>query len=43
MALDLRSSIAVEVRARIVYERLINFCDDAGTKDAPAVTRELRI
>src|ERR687892_2009063 len=25
---DLRSNIAAEARAKIVYERLINFCDD---------------
>ena len=31
---DLRSNIAAEARAKIVYERLINFTDDAGTKDA---------
>jgi len=31
---DLRSNIAAEARAKIVYERLINFCDDAGTNDA---------
>jgi Mn-containing catalase len=31
---DLRNNIAAEARAKIVYERLINFCDDAGTKDA---------
>lgn len=31
---DLRSNIAAEARAKIVYERLINFCDDVGTKDA---------
>ena len=31
---DLRSDIAAEARAKIVYERLINFCDDPGTKDA---------
>jgi Mn-containing catalase len=31
---DLRSNIAAEARAKIVYERLINFCDDAGTIDA---------
>jgi Mn-containing catalase len=30
----LRSNIAAEARAKIVYERLINFTDDAGTKDA---------
>ena len=27
---DLRSKIAAGARAKIVYERLINFCDDAG-------------
>ena len=31
---DLRSNIAAEARAKIVYERLINFCDNSGTKDA---------
>lgn len=31
---DLRSNIAAEARAKIVYERLIDFCDDAGSKDA---------
>ena len=29
---DLRSNIAAEARAKIVYERLINFCDDPGSK-----------
>ena len=40
---DLRSNIAAEARAKIVYERLINFCDDAGTKDALQflITREI--
>jgi len=40
---DLRSNIAAEARAKIVYERLINFCDDAGTKDALQflMTREI--
>src|SRR6201992_1541764 len=40
---DLRSNIAAEARAKIVYERLINFCDDAGSKDALQflVTREI--
>lgn len=40
---DLRSNIAAEARAKIVYERLINFCDDAGTKDALQLlmTREI--
>jgi Mn-containing catalase len=28
---DLRSNIAAEARAKIVYERLINFTEDAGT------------
>jgi Mn-containing catalase len=31
---DLRSNIAAEARAKIVYERLINFSDDPGTIDA---------
>jgi len=40
---DLRSNIAAEGRAKIVYERLINFTDDAGTKDALQflMTREI--
>jgi Mn-containing catalase len=40
---DLRSNIAAEARAKIVYERLINFCDDACTKDALQflMTREI--
>src|SRR4051812_7168907 len=40
---DLRSNIAAEARAKIVYERLINFCDDAGSKDALQflMTREI--
>ena len=40
---DLRSNIAAEARAKIVYERLINFCEDAGTRDALQflMTREI--
>jgi Mn-containing catalase len=40
---DLRSNIAAEARAKIVYERLINFCRDVGTKDALQflMTREI--
>ena len=40
---DLRSNIAAEARAKIVYERLINFYEDAGTKDALQflMTREI--
>jgi Mn-containing catalase len=40
---DLRSNIAAEARAKIVYERLINFCDDQGSKDALQflMTREI--
>jgi Mn-containing catalase len=40
---DLRSDIAAEARAKIVYERLINFCRDSGTKDALQflMTREI--
>lgn len=43
MDVDLRSNIAAEARAKIVYERLINFCDDAGSKDALQflMTREI--
>lgn len=33
-ACDLRSNIAAESRAKIVYERLINVTDDPGVKDA---------
>jgi len=42
-SIDLRSNIAAEARAKIVYERLINFCDDPGTKDALQflMTREI--
>lgn len=40
---DLRSNIAAEARAKIVYERLINITDDAGIKDALRflMTREI--
>jgi Mn-containing catalase len=40
---DLRSNIAAEARAKITYERLINFCDDPGSKDALQflMTREI--
>src|SRR5436853_2852416 len=40
---DLRSNIAAEARAKIVYERLINFTSDAGTRDALQflMTREI--
>src|SRR3954465_12929725 len=40
---DLRSDIAAEARAKIVYERLINFCRDSGSKDALQflMTREI--
>lgn len=40
---DLRSNIAAEARAKIVYERLINITDDAGVKDALGflMTREI--
>src|SRR4029079_10973552 len=40
---DLRSNIAAEARAKIVYERLLNFCRDAGSKDALQflMTREI--
>jgi Mn-containing catalase len=40
---DLRSNIAAEARAKIVYERLINFADDQGTIDTLQflMTREI--
>jgi len=40
---DLRSNIAAEARAKIVYERLIDFCDDPSSKDALQflMTREI--
>src|ERR1700678_2192619 len=40
---DLRSNIAAEARAKIVYERLIGFTDDAGSKEALQflMTREI--
>jgi len=40
---DLRSNIAAEARAKIVYERLINCTDDPGVKDALTflMTREI--
>src|SRR6202789_4404021 len=43
LAVDLRSNIAAEARAKIVYERLINFTDDQDTKQALQflMTREI--
>ncbi|WP_025869547.1 manganese catalase family protein [Methylobacillus glycogenes] len=40
---DLRSNIAAEARAKIVYERLINITEDPGVKDALTflMTREI--
>jgi Mn-containing catalase len=40
---DLRSDIAAEARAKIVYERLIKGCDDAGVRDTLTflMTREI--
>ncbi|MFM0023531.1 manganese catalase family protein [Paraburkholderia azotifigens] len=40
---DLRSNIAAEARAKIIYERLIGVTDDAGIKDALGflMTREI--
>jgi Mn-containing catalase len=40
---DLRSNIAAEARAKIVYERLIDFCEDAESIDALKflMTREI--
>ena len=43
LAVDLRSNIAAEARAKIVYERLIGFTQDKGTKEALQflMTREI--
>ncbi len=40
---DLRNNIAAEARAKITYERLMDFCDDPGTLDALQflMTREI--
>ncbi|MBN8875458.1 MAG: manganese catalase family protein [Rhodospirillales bacterium] len=40
---DFRSNIAAEARAKIIYERLINLCDDPGVNDALGflMTREI--
>lgn len=40
---DLRSNIAAEARAKIIYERLINLTDDPGVKEALGflMTREI--
>ncbi|EJL85147.1 Mn-containing catalase [Pantoea sp. RIT-PI-b] len=40
---DLRSNVAAEARAKILYERLINLTDDVGVKDALGflMTREV--
>jgi Mn-containing catalase len=40
---DLRSDIAAEARAKLVYERLIKFCNDAGARDTLGflMTREI--
>ena len=43
LAVDLRSNIAAEARAKIVYERLIGFTQDKGSKEALQflMTREI--
>lgn len=43
LSVDLRSNIAAEARAKIVYERLIGFTDDVGTQEALQflMTREI--
>ena len=40
---DLRSDIAAEARAKVVYDRLIKLCPDAGARDALTflMTREV--
>jgi Mn-containing catalase len=43
MEVDLRNNIAAEARAKITYERLLDFCEDPGSKDALMflMTREI--
>jgi Mn-containing catalase len=43
LEVDLRNNIAAEARAKIVYERLMNFTSDAGTREALQflMTREI--
>lgn len=43
LEVDLRSNMAAEARAKIVYERLLDYTDDPGTKDALKflMTREI--
>ena len=43
LEVDLRSNIAAEARAKIVYERLLDFTEDPGTKDTLQflMTREI--
>jgi len=43
LGVALGSNIAAEARAKIVYERLIDFCDGSGSKDASQflMTREI--
>jgi Mn-containing catalase len=43
LAVDLRSNIAAEARAKIVYERLISFTEDSGSRQALQflMTREI--
>jgi Mn-containing catalase len=40
---DFRSNIAAEARAKVIYERLLNLCDDPGVNDALGflMTREI--
>ena len=43
LEVDLRSNIAAEARAKIVYERLMNYTDDPGSQGRPQflMTREI--
>lgn len=43
LEVDMRNNIAAEARAKITYERLLNFCEDPGSKDALMflMTREI--
>ena len=39
---DLRSNIAAEARAKIVYERLINFCRELWHEGCPPISDDAR-
>ena len=42
LEVDLPNDIAAEARAKITYERLLQFCEDPGSKDALDVPEDAR-